>query len=274
MIIKKYRGKDLVSLERTISEELGPDAIFLMIRTIDKGLILSYLGEEEFEITAGVDPIDLKKHNPAYSDGKEIGLNPIISGGNTKINCAGSIIPQSNKVNIIAVVGMNGRAVSASCIQLAHYFYKESPYRAALVCLKELYDNFPKEFDTMAGEHNFPYDIVLDRFSLIDTIRKHAEYDFIILRIPESMHPTRIKLLLQGIDPLWIQVVLSSNENLNPYKILHPQGIICDELNITDIPELVNPLGIPLSFLMNNGKFQPADSDKIEEMIINARLKS
>jgi len=279
MLIKKYIGTDIETLVNAVDSELGPDAIILMTRTIERGVLFSFTSEPEIEITAGVEPELLRKYNPNHDSFEEVkSLSLINSKNEMHINCSGPFQPDSESVTLLAIVGNDERAVSDTCIKLIHHFHKGTPYRSALLCIKQILETVPAEFQSAAEQHNIPYDIILDRFNLSEYMTKYKDYDFLVAGFPAGMHESHVKSYLEGATPVWIELVVSKGSDVLGYKHLHPQGIILNNIDsdpdFEHLPEVLQSLGVPLSYIALGDKLVVADPNQVENLIINSKLRS
>lgn len=279
MLIKKYIGKDIETLVNAVDSELGPDAIILMTRTIERGVVFSFTSDPEIEITAGVEPEFLRKYNPQHESLAEVkSLSLVRVDSEMHINCSGPFLPDPEGVTLLAIVGNDERAVSDTCIKLIQHFHKTTPYRSALLCIKQILETIPEEFLVATEKNNIPYDIILDRFSLSESMTKYKDYDFLIAGFPAGMHETYVKSYLEGATPVWIELVVSKGVDALGYKHLHPQGIILNSLDsnpdFEHLPEELQTLGVPLSYITMQDKLVVAEPNHVENLVINSKLRS
>lgn len=279
MLIKKFIGKSIEQIERAINEELGPDAIVMMTRKIDRGLISSLLREDEIEVTVGIDKEALKKYNPAYENFEEFeALTLMPFHASTRVDCSGPISAGEQGVKVIALAGIHSEALIDSSVKLIQYFHKESPYRAALLYVQQLSELLPSSLYELTEKHKIPFDNLIDRYSLIEKIQKYKDYDFLVTCFPASMHATHILTFLENITPLCVELVARDGEDVSSYKTLLPFGVIINNLESTtayhELPALVEELKIPISFVANSDRLVLSNADELEALIINSRLNS
>lgn len=279
MLVKKYIGTDIDTLVNAVDSELGPDAIILMTRTIERGVIFSFVSEPEIEITAGVEPELLRKYNPNHEsleEFKSLSLTPFHQ--NTHINCSGPFLSDSENVTLLALVGNDEKAVADTCVKLIRHFHKETHYRAALLCIKQIFESIPADFLEAVERNQIPYDVIMDRFSLSESMAKYKDYDFLIAAFPAGMHETHVKSYLEGATPVWIELVAKNGAEALGYRNLHPQGLIINNLDgepdYEHLPEVMQKLGVPLSYIAHQDKLVVAEPDHVENLIINSRLKA
>lgn len=278
MLVKKYVGKSIEQIERAINDELGPDAIVLMTRNVDKGILSSIVGSDEIEVTVGIEKEALEKHNPNYGSFEEFeALTLAPFHASTHVDCSGAISPDPSGVSLIAIVGLNEPTLGDTCLRLMRHFRKETQFRAALLLIKQ-YHQKESSLDATFKSNEIAFDNIIDRFTLLDRLKHYKDFDFVVACFPSVMHPTQIKTFLDGVSPRSTYVVASEEEELGAYKILYPQGLILNNLQKSTafhlLPQLFEKLKIPVGYMVQEERLLVCKPDELEALIINSRLNS
>lgn len=298
MYIKKFVGENLDQIQQEINSELGPNAVVLTTRTLEAGFLQSFFFNDEFEVTVGVDPQDLKEYQEGDvlpADKRRLQgmaamhrLKPIgFEAEDPKvlqIPVTGPLKFNPRKQNLIALVGNKNVGKTATLTKLALKLQRSTPYKVALTSTGNMPKERAEELRGLAKMFKLEHRELRTADSLRHTMNELKQHEIFLVDTPGNYDVVEVATFLNVTPEHQVLLVLSATDPIaeqvkavEKYSTLNPKGLIITKLNenpdLIMLAQLAMKHNIPFAFLSEGSNLSEANADDLEVRVINEKLR-